>query len=88
MNRGQDVITESERIKKMEQRLNEAEEKGQEGDELNTTVKVLKEKTTPELLKELQEKFHDQPGLIDAKKLQKDALDRGHMSFNHVINLL
>jgi hypothetical protein len=92
MNRGQDVITESERIKKMEQRLNEAEEKRlllrQEGDELNTTVKVLKEKTTPELLKELQEKFHDQPGLIDAKKLQKDALDRGHMSFNHVINLL
>ena len=40
----------------MEQRLNEAEEKRlllrQEGDELNTTVKVLKEKTTPELLKE------------------------------------
>jgi hypothetical protein len=92
MNRGQDVITESERIKKLEQRLNEAEEKRlllrQEGDELNTTVKVLKEKTTRELLKELQEKFHDQPGLIDAKKLQKDALDRGHMSFNHVINLL
>jgi hypothetical protein len=26
MNRGQDVITESERIKKLEQRLNEAEE--------------------------------------------------------------
>jgi hypothetical protein len=65
MNRGQDVITESERIKRLEQRLNEAEEKRlllrQESDELNITVKVLKEKTTPELLKELQEKFHDQP---------------------------
>jgi hypothetical protein len=65
MNRGQDVITESERIKKLEQRLNEVEEKRlllrQESDELNITVKVLKEKTTPELLKELQEKFHDQP---------------------------
>jgi hypothetical protein len=34
---------------------------------------VLKGKSTPELLKELQEKFHDQPGLIDAKKLQKDT---------------
>ena len=77
MNRGQDVRTESERIKKLEQRLNEAEEERlllrQERDELNTTVKVLKEKSTPELLKELQEKFHDQPGLIDAKKLQKDT---------------
>jgi hypothetical protein len=53
MNRGQDVITESERIKKLEQRLNEVEEERmilrREIDELSTTVKVLKEKTTPEL---------------------------------------
>jgi uncharacterized coiled-coil DUF342 family protein len=44
------VITESERAKKLEQRLNEAEEEStilrQERDELNTTVKVLKEKTS------------------------------------------
>ena len=40
-------------------------------DELSTTVKVLTDKTTPELLRELQEKFADEPGLIDAKKLQK-----------------
>jgi hypothetical protein len=33
---------------------------------------VLKEKSTPELLKGLQEKFADEPELIDAKKLQKD----------------
>ena len=45
-----------------------------ETDELSTTVKVLKEKTTPELLRELQEKFADAPGLIDAKKLQKDSI--------------
>ena len=34
---------------------------------------MLKEKTTPELLRELQEKFADAPGLIDAKKLQKET---------------
>ena len=77
MNRDQDVITGSERIKKLEQRLNEAEEERlflrQERNELNTTVKVLKEKSTPELLKDLQEKPHDQHGLTDAKKLQKDT---------------
>jgi hypothetical protein len=32
----------------------------------------LKEKDTPEHLKELQEKFANAPGLIVAKKLQKD----------------
>jgi hypothetical protein len=45
MNRGQDVVTESERAKKLEQRLNEAEEERlllrKERDELNTTAKVL-----------------------------------------------
>jgi predicted nucleic acid-binding Zn-ribbon protein len=79
MNRGQDVTTESERAKKLEQRLSEAEEERtllrQEIEELNTTVKVLKEKSTPELLKELQEKFADTPGLIDAKKLQKISME-------------
>jgi hypothetical protein len=43
-----------------------------ERDDLSATVKVLKEKTTPELLRELQERFADGPGLIDAKKLHKD----------------
>jgi hypothetical protein len=73
MNRGQDVITESEKVKKLERRLNEAEEERmilrRENNELKTTVNVLKEKSTPELLKELQEKFDDGPGLIDANKL-------------------
>src|SRR5215204_2001557 len=61
MSRGQDVITEPEKVKNWEQRLNETEEERmilrRERDELCTTVKVLKEKTTPELLHELQEKF-------------------------------
>ena len=76
MNRGQDVITEKERIKKLEQRLTESDAERdilrREIDGLKNKVKVLKEKTTPELLRELQEKFADAPGLIDAKKLQKD----------------
>jgi hypothetical protein len=51
MNRGQDIITEPERIKKkLEQRLNEAEKERlllrQEREELNTTVKVLNEDYT------------------------------------------
>ena len=50
MNREQDVITESERIKKLEQRLNEAEEElmilRREIDELNTTAKVLRKDCT------------------------------------------
>ena len=35
------------------------------------------DKTAPELLKELQEKFADTPGLIDAKKLQKISMEAG-----------
>lgn len=34
-------------------------------------VKVIKEKSQPELLNELHEKFYDKPGLLDAKQLQK-----------------
>jgi len=44
MNRGQDVITESERIKRLEERLSETDEERsllrQEREELNTTIKV------------------------------------------------
>ncbi len=67
-------MTESERAKRLEQRLAEAEEERsllrQEREELKNQVNVLKEKSTPELLKELQEKFADTPGQIDAKRLQ------------------
>ncbi len=74
MNRGQDVITESERAKRLEQRLTESDAERnflREIDGLKNEVKVLKDKSTPQLLRELQEKFADAPGLIDAKKLQK-----------------
>ena len=88
MNRGQDVMTDAERIKRLEQRLAEAEEERsllrQEREEQNTTIKVLKEKSTPELLKELQEKFADTPGLIDAKKLHKISMEAG----KHLISLM
>lgn len=42
-----------------------------ERDSLSTENKVLKEKTQPELLKELQDMFYDKPGLLDAKQMQK-----------------
>jgi hypothetical protein len=38
---------------------------------LSSEVKILKEKSQPELLQELHEKFFDKPGLMDAKQLQK-----------------
>jgi hypothetical protein len=34
-------------------------------------VKMIKEKSQPEFLEELQEMFYDKPGLLDAKQLQK-----------------
>jgi hypothetical protein len=82
MNRGPDVITETEKVKRLENRLNESEaERGllrQEIETLKNDVKVLSEKSTPELLKELQEKFSvDQPGILDAKRLQKVSFEAG-----------
>jgi hypothetical protein len=48
-----------------------------ERDNLSTEVKVLKQKTQPELFREIQEKFYDKPGLLDAKTLQKVSLQAG-----------
>ena len=42
-----------------------------ERDNLSNEVKVIKEKSQPELLNELHEKFYGKPGLLDAKQLQK-----------------
>jgi hypothetical protein len=42
-----------------------------ERDNLSSEVKILKDKSQPELLHELKEMFYDQPGLLDAKQLQK-----------------
>ena len=42
-----------------------------ERDNLSNEVKIVTEKTQPELLHELEEKFYDKPGMLDAKQLQK-----------------
>ena len=42
-----------------------------ERDNLSNVVKVVNEKSQPELLRELGERFYDKPGLLDAKQLQK-----------------
>ena len=81
MNRGQDVITEKERAKMLSKELEEAEVERSmlkhEIADLKNQVKVLSEKNTPELLKEIEEKFADQSGLLDAKKLQKISMEAG-----------
>ena|SRR5215204_1353760 len=74
MNRVQDVITESEKIKKLEERLNQLEEEKEMTKKENH---ILKEKTQPELLKELQEKFCDEPRLLDANKVHKVSEEAG-----------
>jgi hypothetical protein len=68
MNRGQDVVTESERIKRLEERITQVEE---EKEMIREENNILKQKTQPELFKELQEKFYDEPGILDANKLHK-----------------
>jgi NAD-dependent DNA ligase len=46
--------------------------------DLKNQVKVLREKNTPELLKEIEEKFaNDQKGVLDSKKMQKISMDAG-----------
>jgi hypothetical protein len=42
-----------------------------ERDNLSTEVSVLKEKTQPEMFQEIQQRFHDEPGLIKGDKLQR-----------------
>jgi hypothetical protein len=42
-----------------------------ERDSLSTEVSVLKEKSQPEMLQEINERFSDEPGLIKGDKLQR-----------------
>jgi hypothetical protein len=44
-----------------------------EWDTLTNENRILKEKSQSELLRELHERFYDQPGIVDAKRLQKDT---------------
>jgi hypothetical protein len=62
------VESASEVVKNLQKKL---EDVVKERDNLSNEVKVIKEKSQPELLKELQDKFYDKPGLLDAKQLQK-----------------
>jgi hypothetical protein len=55
----------------------ERDELAIENEILTRENKIIKEKTQPELFRELQEKFYDQPGLLDAKQLQKISEDAG-----------
>jgi hypothetical protein len=81
MNRGQDVITEKERAKLLSKELEEKDVERSmlihEIDDLKNQVKVLREKNTPDLLKEIEEKFADQKGVLDSKKLQKISMEAG-----------
>src|SRR5918995_1398331 len=82
MNRGPDVITEKERAKMLSKELEEADSERSllrhEIDDLKNQVKTLSEKSSPELLKEIQERFaDDQKGVLDAKKLQKISMEAG-----------
>jgi hypothetical protein len=43
----------------------------QERDSLSKKVEVLTEKTQPEMVREIQERFYDEPGLIKGDKLRK-----------------
>jgi hypothetical protein len=45
--------------------------------ELKKEIEVLKEKTQPEMLKEIQERFYDEPGLIKGDKLRKVNIEAG-----------
>lgn len=81
MNRGPDVITEAERARRLTKQLEEADNERsmlrREIDDLKNQVKVLSEKHTPDLLNELQDKFADQHGILDANKLQKVSIGAG-----------
>jgi hypothetical protein len=63
-----DVEPASEIVKKLQKKL---EDVSKERDNLSNVVKVVNEKSQPELLRELGERFYDKPGLLDAKQLQK-----------------
>jgi hypothetical protein len=82
MNRGPDVITEKERAKMLSKQLEEADVERSmlkhEIADLKNQVKTLSEKNTPELLKEIEEKFaDDQKGVLDSKEMQKISMEAG-----------
>jgi hypothetical protein len=81
MNRRPNIITKTERERRPSKELEEADcERNMlkhEIADLKNQVKTLSEKNTPELLKEIEEKFADQKGVLDSKKLQKISMEAG-----------
>jgi hypothetical protein len=64
--------------KQLEEADNERTMLKREIADLKNQVKVLSEKNTPELLKEIEEKFaDDQKGVLDSKKMQKISMEAG-----------
>jgi hypothetical protein len=63
-----DVEPASEIVKSLQKKV---EDITSERDDLSKTVEVLKEKTQPEMFREIQERFYDEPGLIKGDKLRK-----------------
>ena len=53
-------------------------------DVVTESKRIKKLGQTPELLHELQEKFADTPGLLDAKKLEKISMEAG----KHLVTLM
>ena len=66
--RGLNVKPASEIVESLKKKLADVTS---ERDSLSNENKIIREKTQPELLHGLEEKFYDQPGLLDAKQLQK-----------------
>jgi hypothetical protein len=71
----------SEIVKNLQKKLTDVT---QERDSLSNEVQVLKEKTLPEMFKEIQETFYDEPGLIKGEKLQKVNEAAG----KHIVKML
>jgi hypothetical protein len=82
MNRRPNMITDKESAKRLSLQQEEAEVERNllkhEISDLKNQVKVLNEKSSPELLKEIEEKFaDDQKGVLDSKKMQKISMEAG-----------
>jgi hypothetical protein len=58
----------SETVKTLQKKF---EDVVKERDSLSTENKVLKEKTQPEMLQEVQERFYDEPGTLKGDQLRK-----------------
>jgi hypothetical protein len=66
--RGPNVKSAAEQFEMMKKKLADVT---YERDTLSIENQVLKEKTQPEMLKEIQERFYDEPDLIKGDRLQK-----------------